>query len=97
MNRLAEFGLHGEDTTRLSLVGLFPLVIVDAGSLDKGLLDGVTGVRLLHNHSPQAKEDIIERHRLHAIIKRPLSSNVWPNTLTITKVGVSDEEMLDWD
>ena len=97
VNGLAEFGLHGEDATRFSLVGLFPLVIVDAGSLDEELLDGITGVYFLRNHSPRAEEDTIEWHRLHTVLKRPLSGNVGPNTLAITKARVVTREMLGWD
>ena len=91
MNGLAKFGLHGEDATRFFLVGLFPLVIVDAGSLDEELLDGIAGVRFLRNHSPRAEEDTIERHRLHTVLKHPLSDNVGPNTLAITKARASGE------
>ena len=62
-----------------------------ARSLDEGLLDGIAGVCFLHNHSPQAKEDTIERHRLHTVLKRPQASNVGPNTLAITKARAGDE------
>ena len=60
-------------------------------SLDEGLLDGIAGVRFLRNHSPRAKEDTIERHRLHTVLKRPQAGNVGPNILAITKARASDE------
>ncbi len=58
---------------------------------DEELLDGIAGVRFLRNHSPRAEEDTVERHRLHTVLKRPLSGNVRPNTLAITKARASDE------
>ena len=91
MDGLAKFRLHRKDATSLALVRLFPLIVVDALGLDKQLLDRVASVRLLSNHGPRAEEDTIERHRLHAVLEGPLSSNIRPNAFSITETGTSNE------
>jgi len=91
VNGFAEFRPHGEDATRFSLVGLFPLVIVDARSLTRSCLTEPPVCAPPRNHSPRAEEDTVERHRLHTVLKRPQASNVGPNTLAITKARAGDE------
>lgn len=64
VDRLAELGSDGEDTTGGPVVGTFPLGVVNTGSVNDELLDGSAGVSFLGDHDSGSVKDTVEGHGL---------------------------------
>jgi hypothetical protein len=91
VDRFAHLRANGDNTTSRPLVGLLPLTILEARSVDDGLLGSPGGVCLLCNHHAATEQATIEGHGRVAVLLGPLASDVWVSIIGATEATTSNQ------
>ncbi|TFA99144.1 hypothetical protein CCMA1212_009009 [Trichoderma ghanense] len=92
VNGLTHFRAHSDDTTGRALVGLLPFRIIEARSVDDGLLGVLAGVGLLGHHHTASKQAAVKGHGRVSILPGPFTGDVRVGIVGTTEATACDKD-----